>query len=466
MKTLQHILVFVFMGTAAHVDGQSIDSTLNSWRGDYSLMGRGNRRSLAPGELLLMAPQGTLQELLAMDLDRFQLVVDHPKFTGRMRSIHYLRSGNGLEALYAEGDLRYITYDMNTLENASQSSVVSYDFWAAPYFHDDQLHFQNGHSNWHIHANRYYHSKINGEIERSNVDPWPEGAEFSIPLISDSSCILLPMHGLQDNWEAVGILHALDHGETRWETIGQLNKGFQRLESWKRVYNLQDYWFILRGGDIDVIRKSDLHVAKMQSSLSKRLRLLEDMEERHGSATVTKGNKVGLYSHGNGCFWEDIDSLSSGAEWFPLVIPLDEGSLEPARKGPDFLPGKRNFVLVIIGLQAAIIISLAVRGRRKDSPLPDPNPKAAGEGKPSELLAMMLLQSGRVLNTSDLDALFGLDDLESPETQRSRRSRMIQVANLEANALFGKPIIERSRSESDKRIVVYHIRDVAPTSGS
>ena len=169
-----------------------------------------------------MVPDGVLEHLLDMDLDQFLLWVNVDRHQNRLKTIQYLRSETGMEALFVEGDFRYITYDMRSLENVSQSGVVGFDFWATPYIRNDELYFQNGHSNWHIHANRYFHSKVNGEIERSHIDPWPEGAEYSVVLVGDSSSFLLPMHGLQDNWNEPGIVHTLHHDESSWSTADWL----------------------------------------------------------------------------------------------------------------------------------------------------------------------------------------------------------------------------------------------------
>ena len=465
MKMLQHILLSAFVVAIVHIPGQSIDSTLDSWRSNHKLMGLENKRSLSPGEPLPMVPDGVLEHLLDMDLDQFLLWVNVDRHQNRLKTIHYLRSETGMEALFVEGDLRYITYDMRSLENVSQSGVVGFDYWATPYIRNDELYFQNGHSNWHIHANRYYHSKVNGEIERSHIDPWPEGAEYSVVLVGDSSSFLLPMHGLQDNWNEPGIVHTLHHDESSWSTAGQLNSGFQRLESWQRVLHLKDFWLIPRSGDVDVIRKSDLHVTKLGSTFGQiHKSLLANTEKLHGSARVIKGNCIGCFVPGTPLIMEDIDSISQGATWTPLVIPLDP---EPAQEEalPMTTTAARNWLLILVGIQAVVIGGFWMKRRQRRSGAPD-NTLEQPEGQPSAFLKLLLAQAGQELKTGELDALFGLDDLESPETRRSRRSRSIQVANLEANALYGRSIIERTKSASDKRIVVYQIQDVFATTGS
>ena len=70
---------------------------------------------------------------------------------------------------------------------------------------------------------------------------------------------------------------------------------------------------------------------------------------------------------------------------------------------------------------------------------------------------MMLVHSGRRMGTDPIDQVIGLDQVESPETRRSRRSRFIQLVNAEAQARFGRDLVVRVRSKEDKRIMLYHV---------
>ena len=61
------------------------------------------------------------------------------------------------------------------------------------------------------------------------------------------------------------------------------------------------------------------------------------------------------------------------------------------------------------------------------------------------------------MSTHELDTLLGLGLIQSDETKRSKRSRLIQLLNAESNARFGVSVIQRTRSEIDKRVVIYRI---------
>ena len=61
------------------------------------------------------------------------------------------------------------------------------------------------------------------------------------------------------------------------------------------------------------------------------------------------------------------------------------------------------------------------------------------------------------MSTQELDVVLGLESVQSDETKRSKRSRLIQLLNAESNARFGVSVIQRTRSDSDKRVIIYRI---------
>ena len=99
---------------------------------------------------------------------------------------------------------------------------------------------------------------------------------------------------------------------------------------------------------------------------------------------------------------------------------------------------------------------LTYRGQTRFVPV-DPS---EGGTKPitlSKETEMMLVHSGRRMGSDAFDQVIGLDQVESPETRRSKRSRFIQLVNAEAQARFGRDLVVRVRSEEDKRVMLYHV---------
>lgn len=73
----------------------------------------------------------------------------------------------------------------------------------------------------------------------------------------------------------------------------------------------------------------------------------------------------------------------------------------------------------------------------------------------SEPLKAVVLSDQNVFTAAELDALFSIADISSPETLRAKRSRLIQGVNTEFNLLFGYELIRRKRDEHDRRKVLY-----------
>lgn len=73
----------------------------------------------------------------------------------------------------------------------------------------------------------------------------------------------------------------------------------------------------------------------------------------------------------------------------------------------------------------------------------------------SDPLKLVVLSDQSVFTASELDELFDIHDIASPETLRAKRSRLIQGVNTEFNLLFGYDLIRRKRDDNDRRKVLY-----------
>ena len=411
-----------------------------------------NGRCWSPGEPLSWVSRGRIDSLIAMDLDGFLLVVGSPDGNIVRKSIRYIRSSSKDEALFMEGDLRYISYDMETLKNASTSIVVGYSYWASPFWNDGTLYFQNGHSNWHIHAKRHFHSKITGQIELS-ISDIPDGAEYTLAMPGDSATYFIPIEGDPETDNKPALLYELKHNQPVWEVLGASKIRLKVRQGWRRAFSLRDYWVISDELSSILIRKSDLHFARVRSSVFEVRSRFE-----HNSAYVMKGNHFGYCPEDNTCYWDDIDSIISNVKMIPLIEPVPENwqEKETASSSSGVLDEKNLPLLILLAIQGLALMVIARRSwSKKNSKLLISNDGA--ETEPTPLLAKLLLRSDTHMGTSELDDLFGLGGIRSPETRRSRRSHIISMVNIESAALFGMAIIERERSKTDKRVVLYHI---------
>ena len=75
----------------------------------------------------------------------------------------------------------------------------------------------------------------------------------------------------------------------------------------------------------------------------------------------------------------------------------------------------------------------------------------------ARLVAKILAQPHLLVDVHQLDDLFGTAALESLDYRRVRRSRYIKAVNQYYQAHYGKELISRTKSEVDKRMILYRI---------
>jgi len=75
----------------------------------------------------------------------------------------------------------------------------------------------------------------------------------------------------------------------------------------------------------------------------------------------------------------------------------------------------------------------------------------------ARLVAKLLAQPVLLVDVHQLDQVFGASDLESLDYRRVRRSRYIKAVNQYFQGQYGKDLIVRTKSETDKRIILYRI---------
>ena len=80
-----------------------------------------------------------------------------------------------------------------------------------------------------------------------------------------------------------------------------------------------------------------------------------------------------------------------------------------------------------------------------------------GEEDIARLVAKLLAQPLLLVDVHQLDDLFGTAALESLDYRRVRRSRYIKAVNQYFQGQHGKELISRTKSEADKRIILYRI---------
>ena len=411
-----------------------------------------NPRWWYPGEPIVWIPDGMLDSLFAMDLDGFIVYTESPRYENYHKAVACYRSPEGKEALLIQGDCRYISYDRG-MTNSSRSIVNGHNHYSAIYWKDETLFFQSGHANWFRHTQRLYHSQETLQMERFDTEDAPKGLEIAAVLpLEDGCAFLYPIAETMTRSEVVPA-YFLPHTSSEFEWWGRVNPTVGKVDILSAMYPLQDYLVSRNASSLTIIRRSDLNFVNVPSRLAS---LMEaNTGTIVGSWTGWKGNNL-IRDFGQGqVIAEAIDSLVSEAAWSPLILTADP----PAEKEEQSLNSTWGWTLAVLMSGAFLIVlfdRLTYRGQTRFVPV-DPS---EGGTKPialSKETEMMLVHSGRRMGSDAFDQVIGLDQVESPETRRSRRSRFIQLVNAEAQARFGRDLVVRVRSKEDKRVMLYHV---------
>ena len=80
-----------------------------------------------------------------------------------------------------------------------------------------------------------------------------------------------------------------------------------------------------------------------------------------------------------------------------------------------------------------------------------------GEEDIARMVARLLAHPQSLVDVHQLDDFFGTSALESLDYRRVRRSRYIKAVNQYFQGQHGKDLISRTKSEADKRIILYLI---------
>jgi hypothetical protein len=121
-------------------------------------------------------------------------------------------------------------------------------------------------------------------------------------------------------------------------------------------------------------------------------------------------------------------------------------------------------ILAALGLLLAIVGVFWWRMHlksKKEKPVTSELPLAIvtvdGEEDIVRMVERLLAHPVALVDVHQLDQLFGTSDLESLDYRRVRRSRYIKAVNQHYQAQEGKELIVRTKSEVDKRIILYRI---------
>ncbi len=228
---------------------------------------------------------------------------------------------------------------------------------------------------------------------------------------------------------------------------------------------LDDYVVWVAGDqDLVVLRKADGWVAEFPS----------DAWAGHlmqaASAAVVRTSAGNVLEFGQDEHRLNRYDYGEKVRFADFRAPVEMGAVRPSNEGGAESLGLPWGLLVLswVGFGGWVWYQRNVQ----PEPLPsDPGPKesvslpassVASIAHWSEPLRSVVLSSKRSYSAVELDVLWNIHNIESPETLRAKRSRIIQGVNTEFNLLYGYDLVRRKRDDNDRRKVLYHVAALPP----
>jgi hypothetical protein len=363
--------------------------------------------------------------------------------------LNFLRS-EGVEYVWADGDLRWLSTEMEVPVNLSRSENRGYNYGAFPIIHKGAFHLIGGYGFWRNHADWITFMPALGEWEINRVGgEVPEDQAVHACWKTGDTLHWLGLDALSEGELRTTQWRVLDLASKQWSVRGILD--FPEGQGWRTVFELEHFIVLLDGSNgFALLRKSDGHVA-IESANQWAVELWEVL---HKPGVFSNAGDVLQWTTPEGELWTWNFGEHADSEVF-LDYFIPSASEEPKSQYPEWLV----FPLIAAAGGGMAILWLRRKPRRIEPEVE--RAVLASRESPVEhwspALRALLQHPNRELVTSELDELLGISDASSPETLRARRARTIQAVNAEFELLFGYTLIQRDREQVDRRKVIYRL---------
>jgi hypothetical protein len=402
-------------------------------------------REWVSAELLLEVPSGHIRKVEAVRCDK--------------------RGGDFY--IVVNGDMRWVAHSSSGLNNTSQSLVQGYNGGAKHFCHDGKLHALGGYGLWRRHFDLLRFEGAEDAWQLISVvgdDPEDRMIDQSVEFVNSPGRVMIfddVYRGVKNRYATANyVLRTLNLESRTWSINGLVDsrlgelKGCTSLGSGMAMHNAAGelIWFDFTEMTAKLLSKEG------------------DVIESFWSWHEEPGRMTFLTDSGATHFYEgDMHSLNlpwdllNGIEPLPIAdveaLMAEVDDRERALSTPKVKESPRLLGLILafvigVGVMAALFVVLTRRthwrtlSARMDEDV----------ARLSELTLTVQGSDLRQLETEELDALLGIDHLQTPETLRSQRARMISRVNTEYQVLYGQDLIVRGQSPEDRRRSVYFIR--------
>lgn len=185
--------------------------------------------------------------------------------------------------------------------------------------------------------------------------------------------------------------------------------------------------------------------------------------------SFSKGNKLWFFDEKSGAIFLDFErGVDSSFQEIGKVELVEGWALDETESFDGLKNGIIIFlILLTIGLGAIIYFR---RGTKKTEKIEGTGiseetiSEYEADDEVKRIINLLTEYTNRSFEVDDFDQILGLNSIENLDYRRVRRSRLIKLINEYYLKNYGSPLIERTRFEQDKRIILYQINGKTGTS--
>lgn len=396
-----------------------------------------------------------------------ELLLEVP--SGHIRKVEAVRCDDRGGDFYVvvNGDMRWVAHSSTGLINTSESLVRGYNGGAKHFCHDGKLHALGGYGLWRRHFDllRFEGGEDAWQLI-SVVGENPENRmiDQSVVFVNSPGKVMIlddVYRGVKNRYATANYMLRTFNLESRtWSINGLVDsrlgelKGCTSLGSGMAMHNAggELIWF-------DFVKMN----AKLLPKEGGEVESFWSWHEESGRMTFRTDS--GAYHFYEG----DMHSLNLPWSLLNDIQPIPIADVEALKAEVDDRARALSTPKVdesprLLGLMVACVIGGGVMTtlfflftRRTNSRTLSARTDD-DVTRLSELTLTVQNSELRQLETEELDAMLGIDHLQTPETLRSQRARMISRVNTEYQVLYGQDLIVRGQSPEDRRRSVYFIR--------
>jgi hypothetical protein len=333
----------------------------------------------------------------------------------------------GTVYLLVDGRMNVFVFENGTWNDISRSVYHGYNYFSKKFVHASTLYSFGGYGFWKQHGDLIRFDRERKEWEAIPVQ-YKHDIGNGLSYQADSLLVvLLPStknqaYALQENYTSIYELN-LETGD-----VVQLSTNITALPNDRRLAIESDNFYLVHGATSFLIDKKTKSFKHGDLSYFHLLNTIQD-----SSIVIVRSDSL-VFWNGPGKVQQKIFDLSAS------FSDLDGASKE--------LFKSRNYFVLAIPFLLVMGLASYYFLRKRNNP---------GKSTTHPFIAPLLVHNGELLDTETLDRIFGIERIIPSETQRHKRSSIINSINLEYRSIYGADLIKRIQDKEDKRRFLYKI---------